>query len=40
MVVQGESQEAAAKLFEGHPHCMLFPGDGAEVMACPPIPGM
>lgn len=38
-VVQAESQEAAAKLFEGHPHFMIFPGDGVEVMEVLPIPG-
>ncbi len=37
-VVQAESQEAAARLFEGHPHFTLFPGDGVEVMECLPIP--
>jgi hypothetical protein len=39
-VVQAESQEAAARLFEGHPHFTIFPGDGVEVMECLPIPGM
>jgi len=39
-VVQAESQEAAAKLFENHPHFMIFPGDRIEVMECLPIPGM
>jgi len=38
-VVQAESQEAAAKLFEGHPHFTIFPGDGIEVMEVLPIPG-
>ena len=37
-VVQAESQEAAAKLFEGHPHFTIFPGDAVEVMECLPIP--
>ncbi len=36
--VQAESQEAAAKLFENHPHFSIFPGDGVEVMECLPIP--
>jgi hypothetical protein len=38
-VVQAESHEAAAKLFEGHPHFTIFPGDGIEVMEVLPIPG-
>ena len=37
-VVQAESQEAAAKLFAGHPHFTIFPGDGVEIMECLPIP--
>jgi hypothetical protein len=37
-LVRAESQEAAAKLFEGHPHFTLFPGDGVEVMEVLPIP--
>jgi len=39
-VVQAESHEAAAKLFENHPHFMLFPGESVEVMECLDIPGM
>ena len=38
IVVQAESHEAAAKLFEGHPHFSIFPGDSVEVMECLPIP--
>ena len=37
-VVQAESHEAAAKLFENHPHFMIFPGDAVEVMECLPLP--
>jgi hypothetical protein len=37
-IVQAESHEAAAKLFENHPHFMVFPGDAVEVMECLPIP--
>ena len=37
-VVQAESQEAAARLFEGHPHFTIFPGDGVEIMECLPLP--
>ncbi len=39
-VVQAESHEAAARLFEGHPHFAIFPGDGVEIMECLPIPEM
>jgi hypothetical protein len=39
-IVQAESHEAAAKLFEKHPHFTLFPGDAIEIMECLPIPGM
>jgi hypothetical protein len=30
-LVQAESHEAAAKLFEEHPHFTIFPGDGVEL---------
>jgi len=38
-LVKAESHEAAAKLFENHPHFTIFPGDDVEVMECMPIPG-
>jgi len=38
-IVQAESREAAAKLFLDHPHFMIFPGDGVEVMEVLPVPG-
>lgn len=38
-VVRAASQEAAAKMFEGHPHFMIFPGASIEIMDCLPIPG-
>lgn len=38
-VVRAESHEAAAKMFEGHPHFAIFPGEGVEVMPVLPIPG-
>jgi hypothetical protein len=38
VVVQAESHEAAAKMFEGHPHFTTFPGDSVEIMECLPIP--
>jgi len=39
VIVQAESHEAAARMFERHPHFMIFPGDSVEVMECLPIPG-
>jgi hypothetical protein len=38
MVVRADSHEAAAKLFENHPHFAIFPGEGVEVMPVLPIP--
>lgn len=38
VVVQAQSHEAAAKMFEGHPHFTIFPGDSVEIMECLPIP--
>lgn len=38
-VVRAESHEAAAKLFENHPHFTIFPGDRIEIMPILPIPG-
>ena len=37
-VVRAESHEAAAKLFENHPHFAIFPGEAVEVMPVLPIP--
>ncbi len=37
-VVRAPSHEAAAKLFEKHPHFSMFPGDGVEIMPIKPIP--
>ena len=39
-VVKANSQEEAAKMFEGHPHFTIFPGDRVEVMEILPIPKM
>ena len=39
VVVKADSHEAAAKLFENHPHFTIFPGEGVEVMPVMPIPG-
>jgi hypothetical protein len=38
MVVRAASHEAAAKLFENHPHFTIFPGEAVEVMPVLPIP--
>lgn len=37
-VVKAESHDAAAAMFEGHPHFMIFPGDSVEIMECLPLP--
>ena len=39
MVLRAPSHEAAAKLFENHPHFTVFPGERVEVMPVLPIPG-
>jgi hypothetical protein len=38
-IVQADSHEAAAKMFEKHPHFTIFPGDSVEIMECLAIPG-
>lgn len=38
-VVRAASHEAAAKMFENHPHFAIFPGETIEVMPVLPIPG-
>ena len=39
VVVRADSHEAAARMFEGHPHFTVFPGDSVEIMECLPMPG-
>lgn len=39
VVVQADTHDAAARMFENHPHFSIFPGDGVEVMEIMPIPG-
>jgi hypothetical protein len=39
VIVQAESHDAAARMFENHPHFSIFPGDSVEIMECLPIPG-
>jgi hypothetical protein len=38
-MVRTPSHEAAARLFENHPHFTVFPGDSIEVMPVLSIPG-
>lgn len=38
VIVRAESHDAAARLFEGHPHFTIFPGTSVEIMECLPIP--
>jgi hypothetical protein len=38
-IVQAESHEAAARMFENHPHFTIFPGESVEIMECLPLPG-
>ncbi|MCA1452039.1 hypothetical protein I6F35_02265 [Bradyrhizobium sp. BRP22] len=38
-VLRASSHEAAAKLFENHPHFAIFPGERVEIMPVLPIPG-
>ena len=39
LVVRAESHEAAAMLFENHPHFAIFPGESIEIMPVLQIPG-
>jgi hypothetical protein len=39
VIVQADSHEDAAKLFENHPHFAIFPGDSIEIMPVLSIPG-
>ncbi|KAB2764298.1 hypothetical protein [Brucella anthropi] len=32
LVVEAETADAAAKLFQDHPHITVFPGDGIDIM--------
>lgn len=38
VIIQAESHEAAARMFESHPHFSIFPGDSVEIMEIMPIP--
>jgi hypothetical protein len=39
VIVQADTHDAAAKLFENHPHFTIFPGEAVEIMECLPMPG-
>ena len=39
VVVRAPSHADAARMFEGHPHFTIFPGDSIEIMPVLPIPG-
>lgn len=39
-ILEAESHEAAAKLFENHPHFSIFPGESVEIMEILPLPQM
>lgn len=38
-VISADTHEAAAALFENHPHFTIFPGDAVEIMPVMPVPG-
>jgi hypothetical protein len=38
VIVRAESHEAAARMFENHPHFSLFPGDAVEILESLPVP--
>jgi hypothetical protein len=38
VIVEAESHEAAAMMFQNHPHFAIFPGDGVEIMEMLPLP--
>lgn len=37
-VVRADSHQAAAQMFENHPHFAIFPGEAVEIMPVLPIP--
>lgn len=40
VIVQAESHEAAARMFENHPHFTKFPGESVEIVECLPMPDL
>ena len=39
VILEAESHDAAAEMFENHPHFSIFPGEKVEVMPVMPMPG-
>lgn len=39
IIVEADTHQAAARLFENHPHFTIFPGEAVEVVECLKIPG-
>lgn len=39
IIFNAETHEAAAQMFEAHPHFAIFPGESVEVMEIMPMPG-
>lgn len=39
VIVEAASHEAAARMFETHPHFSILPGHSVEVPQCMPMPG-
>jgi hypothetical protein len=40
VLIEAESHEAAARMFNEHPHFSNFPGESVEIMECLPMPKM
>jgi hypothetical protein len=40
VIIEAESHAAAARLFAGHPHFSIFPGQSVEIVECLPMPKM
>lgn len=38
IIVEAETHEDAARLFENHPHFAILPGNAVEIMPCNAIP--
>lgn len=38
IIVKAETHDAAARLFENHPHFAILPGNAVEIMPCNDIP--
>lgn len=40
VIVEAETHDAAARIFENHPHFAILPGNAVEIMPCTAIPTM